>query len=413
MLIRGFDPPEGRVHSLPLIMKTSLLLIALATSPVVAHAEPDAGMAADFEWFSKLGYPDVKELKFVRFFYGWTIYGADRREELWRNGFLLEDTPEKLKGLNLMFNSVELPKRKYGVATQYRYEPADLVAFANAEVHPRDPKDNSSRHRFNAGPHFPERTHRFVLGWMCARKGLDDLAAQLFAAAQISEGFAQPGQIDRERYGAAWPFRDKLERDIGHFEIWRTVLAFRDPLVSRRELLARLRALPEHFPHCDHLPRAAAMAAVLAQMVAEDAAHPARTDEEIAKLPPAEQVSEWIFRLREQNGSQFGEPGGMDIFATDDGRKDSPAHQLVNLGNAAVPALIAALGDRRFTRSVSCWRSFTFSHDVTTIGDAALKIIQRIAGREFYRSGSVTGTMALDNKTDKVRAAVQAWWDKQ
>jgi hypothetical protein len=394
-------------------MKTSLLLIALATSLVIAHAEPHAGMAADFEWFSKLGYPDVKELKFVRFFIGWTIYSDVKREEHWIDGFLLDDTPERLKVLTLRFSPMELPKQKWGVETKYRYEPADLAVFANAEMHPRDPKDNSFRHRFNSGPHFPERTHRFVLGWMCARKGLDDLAAQLFAAAQISEGFAQPGQIDRERDGAAWTFRDKLERDIGHFEMWRTVLAFRDPLVSRRELLARLRALPEHFPHCDHLLRAAAMATVLEQMVAEDAAHPARTDEEIAKLPPAEQVQEWIFGLREQNGSQFGEPGRMDIFATEDDRKDTPAHQLVKLGHAAVPALIALLGDRRFTRSVSCWRSFSFSHDVITIGDAALEIIERIAGREFYRSGRVTGTMALDDKTDKVRAAVQAWWDKQ
>lgn len=395
------------------LMKTSLLLITLATSLIIAHAEPNAGMAADFEWFSKLGFPDVKELKFVRYFWGWAIVGANRREENWSDGFLLDDTPEKLKVLNLRFNFVELPKRKLGVDTMYRYEPADLAAFANAELRPRDPKDGSVRHRVISGPHFPERTHRFVLGWMCARKRLNDLAARLYDAAQMSEGLRLQGTLDRQRDEKGWPFRDKLERDIGHFEMWRTVLAFRDPLVTRRELLARLRALPERFPHCDHLPRAAAMAAVLDQMVAEDAAHPARTAEEIAKLPPAEQVQEWIFRLREQNGSQFAEPGRMDIFATDDGRKDTPAHQLVKLGNAAVPALIAALGDRRFTRSVSCWRSFAFSHDVITIGDAALEIIERIAGREFYRSGRITGTMALDDKTDKVRAAVQAWWDKQ
>lgn len=390
------------------LVKTPLLLIAFVTALVTARAEIPAGMAGDFEWFGKLGFPDVKELTFVRYFYGWASYGGGRREEMWSDGFLLDDKPAEFRVLTLRFASRDFPKAKEE-ATNYRYEPADLRAFAEAEMRPFDPQDAATRSReFINSPHFTDRTRLFVLGWMCSRKGLDDFAARLYSAAQAAAGLDQRGTAEDEK---AWPFRSKLDRDLGHFESWRTIVAFGDTKVTRRELLARLRALPVRYPHCDHLARAAALAEQLEKMIAEDDAQPARTDAEIARLPTAEQAQEWIFRLRDQHGEQFSQPGWVDIFLTNEPGETSPAHRLVKLGDAAAPALIAALGDQRLTRSVGYGRGFRFSHEVVTIGDTALEIIERIAGREFYRSGRITGTMARDGKTDAVRAAVQGWWD--
>ena len=232
-------------------MKTSLVLIAFVAALFTARAEPPAGLAGDFEWFGKLGFPDVKELTFVRYFYGWASYSGGRREEMWSNGFLLEDTPEKFRVLTLQFNAPEFPKAKLG-GTDYRYEPADLRVFAEAELHPPHPQDAMSRRRdLTRGPHFTERTRLFVLGWMCARQGLDDLAARLYAAAQGAAGI---NLRDTEQDEKAWPMRGKLDRDLGHFEMWRTIVAFGDLHLTRRELLARLRALPVLYPHCDHLP---------------------------------------------------------------------------------------------------------------------------------------------------------------
>ncbi len=145
-------------------------------------------------------------------------------------------------------------------------------------------------------------------------------------------------------------------------------------------------------------------------MIAEDDTHPASTVDEIAALPPAEQAQEWIFRLRDQNGAQMGQPGWVDIFMT---HEDSPAHHLLKLGDAAVPALIAALGDSRLTRSVGYGRDFFFSHEVITIGDAALTILERIADRQFPRSWLVRAAKAEDGKTDPARVAVQKWWDER
>ena len=108
------------------------------------------------------------------------------------------------------------------------------------------------------------------------------------------------------------------------------------------------------------------------------------------------------------------QPGAVDIFEVYDAKQrvlqNTPAQRLVALGDAAVPQLIDALGDARFTRSVGYSRDFFFSHKVITIGDAALTIIERIAGYRFYRGDSVQGSLSQDKRTDALRESVQDWW---
>jgi hypothetical protein len=395
-------------------MKTLLLLLVCLGTAITARADSLLQMKADFEWFDALGFTDVRELPFVRYCYGTAFFAGGKKEEQWSNGFLQEDKPSQFRILTPSFGSHVYSRNDHDFDSNYRYEPADLRAFAEDKLAPVDTGAKRGLHRLIGGPHFAGRTEMFVLAWMCQRKGLEDLAARLYAAAQSTSG--PNGAQARDEAG--WTLRDKLGRDIGQFEMWRTVVAFGDLSVTRRELLARLRALPGRFPHCEHLARAASMAKVLEQMIAEDNAHPARTPEEIAALPPQDQAAEWIFRLRDQNGEQHMQPGWVSVFQTPEvwvhGRVgDSPAHQLVKLGDPAVPPLIAALGDPRLTRSVGYGRDFVFSHEVVTFGDAALEILQRIAGREFYRSGRIQGTMVSDGQVDAVRAAVQKWWDRR
>ena len=81
----------------------------------------------------------------------------------------------------------------------------------------------------------------------------------------------------------------------------------------------------------------------------------------------AEQAQEWIFRLRDQMGFQASQPGWVDIFTSP---HDNPAFHLVQLGDAALPALVAALSDSRPTRAVGYGRDLHFSHEVVTVGDA-------------------------------------------
>jgi hypothetical protein len=119
-------------------------------------------------------------------------------------------------------------------------------------------------------------------------------------------------------------------------------------------------------------------------------------------------VAELIFRLRDQNGRQSGQPGACDIFET--GTEDSPAHRLVKIGYDAVPQLISVLEDKRFSRSVGYHRDFYFSHHVLTVGDCALAIIQAIAGRRFYERTTTSGYMSKDGEEGTTRQRVEAWW---
>jgi hypothetical protein len=144
-------------------------------------------------------------------------------------------------------------------------------------------------------------------------------------------------------------------------------------------------------------------------MIAEDEAHAKVAPKNLDQLPVEDRVHELIFQLRDQNGQQFSQPGWCDIFMDPRGT-NTAAHQLVNIGYPAVPQLIDALDDPTFTRSVGFHRNFYFSHTVLTIGDCAVAILQRIAGRSFYQPASTSGYMSNENKNLAARKLVETWW---
>ena len=358
---------------LPLFALWAVLLLVKT-----AVAAPPETMKADFEWFDSLGYPDVRGLQFVKYIGGWVTAKGEERMEKWVNfGWFQADRPEAFTVLSLAFQRGDLSKgpAKGTAGRRYAITSMDFRPFVETELHSADPL-----HLVGgavSGPQFPPRTYLFVLGWMCSRQGLDDLAEAAYRAAM-----ARPRNGDDD----ARPFRDRLDRDLGEFELWNIILDFQPPRFTRAQLLARLQALPGRYPHCDHLAKARSMTATLEQMVREDAEHKAVSDEELAKLPPAAQVTECMFRLRDLRAEQDGQPGGIQLFFGSKG-VDSTVDRLVALGDAAVPTLLAAQHDDRLTRSVGYGRDFFFSHSVMTIGEAVAQILEQTAGRSFGRRG--------------------------
>jgi hypothetical protein len=104
-------------------------------------------------------------------------------------------------------------------------------------------------------------------------------------------------------------------------------------------------------------------------------------------------------------------PGHCDVFAQTQGSEKSPAHQLVEMGYDAVPQLIAALDDERFTRSVGFQRDFYFSHFVLRVGDCTEAVLERIAGRTFWEPRSSSAAMLKDGQVNDVKKSVQDWWE--
>ncbi|MDZ4287877.1 MAG: hypothetical protein U0984_07955 [Prosthecobacter sp.] len=399
-------------------MKTAFLVLVLFLAGRGGWAAAvSVGAEAEecFEWFGTLGFPEVKEAVFaeVRITYG--RRNAEGGQESYTfYGYVTPRPNKRFFVLDVNLVQGELPGDDPAAAKMFlpvRYAERSFVDYARGQMEALRTAPKEYRSRF--GALLDQKAEVFFLAYACWRKGEIALAGGLFEEAQKLE-------IQRFANDAGErTMRQEIERQISHQAMWDAVVRFGGKGFSRRPyaLYAALRELAprtellEHFRHfvrlypgSAHLERAKKTVAMLEKMVAEDAAHPAITDEELAKLPVEAQVREWIFRLRDTHAIHqmsegvsilWPEPAGVD-------RKRSAAHRLADIGYPAVPQLIEALVDERFSRSVRCRRSFYFSHEVLTVGDCALQILDQIAGRTFRRGDTAEAS----------RAGVREWWGK-
>jgi 3',5'-cyclic AMP phosphodiesterase CpdA len=340
-------------------------------------------------WFDTLDYPDLAKKPFVRVATGSCFQSGDDPPRNWyRLGFLLAERGEEFT----IFTPDRLVTQTYrrtppGTPEHERvaYSVQNLKDFAAAQLgQQRDV-------HLHCGP-----TEMFLLGRACAVNGLEPLAHDLIAEARKAQQFPSiEGPTDLVA---------KLSQEIAYNRMWDAVVAFEKPTITRKDLLERFRYIAKHFPTSEYAARAKETADLLEQMIKEDDRHSRQAVKPLNKLPTKERVAELIFQLRDQNGQQCSQPGACDIFDDPRGER-SPTHQLVAMGFDAVPQLIDAVDDRRFTRSVGFHRDFCFSHHVLRVGDCAKDIVQRIAGRSF------SATLPLDGHEAEVKKEIRKWWE--
>lgn len=394
------------------LLSVAVLSCPAGNSPEQAYSGLPRKCAKAFAWFDGLGFPDVRGRPLVRVATGgWSESDSGPREYHQQDGFLLETGTNgafTVLTLDLFTASFRTDEEPTGVAGRISFQEIALEQEAQAKLealkHP--PADEDSRRRF--GERIPERVEVFVLAWGCARNGLNSLAAALYEqAAKMPAPDRGWDAAANEKNG---DFRQTLELDIGHALMWRAVVACGEPDIPRKELLAQFENILARYPASPHVPRAREMAGLLRQMIAEDEEHASGSLKSLAEMPAGERAEELIFQLRDQNGRQWSQPGACDVFMEFTGATNTPAHQLVAMGHAAVPQLIAALDDQRLTRSVGYHRDFYFSHHVLRVGDCALAVLCRIAGRSFDTNAAPSGCMTTDDQRRAVREQVQAWW---
>ena len=91
------------------------------------------------------------------------------------------------------------------------------------------------------------------------------------------------------------------------------------------------------------------------------------------KLPIEQRVARLVHDLEEVDARQQGQPGGVDLS------EDPRVGKLIDLGDAAVPALIDCIeNDVRLTRSVHFWRDFADSRGIIGVREAALTAVMSI-----------------------------------
>lgn len=395
-----------------------VVLVVLIFPPINAAGQPPATKPAvisftqsqreALKWFDGLGFPDLKNRQLVRVATGrWSQSGDEPPQNRYVLAFLLKSEGDRFTviGLDLDLDTLKSTPLKTPEHQQVGYEKLDLQEQAAAYVKSLRAmrEKNKDEPSWHFGPYLPEDVQVFVLARACLAAGLQTQARELLDFAE---------ELSRQEAGEnqQQSLRETLAQRIAHKEMWQAVLAFGELDVTRKELLARFERIVKHFPESEHAERAAETAEMLRKMVREDE-ELAKQAKPLEKMTVQERVAALVFRLRDQNGQQWSQPGSCDVFLDPRGEK-SPAHQLVKMGFDAVPALLDALGDRRFTRSVGYHRDFYFSHYVLRVGDCARAVLEQIAGRRFYRRGTTSSEMSTDEADKQVQRQVRDWWVK-
>jgi hypothetical protein len=416
-------------------LRYGLLLLILATVNQfsIAH-EPAAEARKDdlLRWFGGLEFPDVKGLRFVRFSSETqSLDGTKVTQHFF--GFVTQETEETLAvfGLNLDEDECEkgakLTRRSFPVEMRT----AELGEYARSYLMFSDRRVRTEMSDYNIMDfgRISPCTEAVVLSWACERRGLHDLAAKLFARAEVEARepeslFFAPHlptwvslelliERERKKYTKNPTLRQIVERDVSQLraELLLGDLIYEHP--TRPQLLARLETFQRLFPNskqAEPLPRTIVL---LRQMIEEDerAAHLRRDAVPFSQLGREEQVAELIFQLRDQRGGSIDTPSCFVFYYDDNYDDNSPARQLALHGFDAIPQLIQALGDTRLTRAVGGGDEYVFTDRVLRVGDCAEQILARIAGRRSFADRTSRGAELMrEGNASRTRSTVLEWF---
>jgi HEAT repeat protein len=160
----------------------------------------------------------------------------------------------------------------------------------------------------------------------------------------------------------------------------------------------------ERYPNTVYAEESRELEGLLNEMVVEDLLRPGRPD--VRPIDKQARIEDLIFRLRDLEAYQWSQPGFYDVMSNGwVDEEPNVADELLDLGADAVPALVAALDDRRPIRGVGYWRLFRPERTLLRVQDAALQILVRIVGEaKYFRPLTERYFSTEDSKTRKAVA---------
>jgi hypothetical protein len=370
-----------------------------------------------FAWFDTLGFPDLSKCRFVRVSKGDDEDGPVKRWDRGTFAFLVKDDGPTFRVFTIGLETETYNKTEEGTPDHLRvgYDAADLkkeVAKALEQLQ----RNEAGEFKRLFGLYYLDAKGLFVLARACAGQRHAELAQRLLEQAQKHAG------------SGASSLRQFVSDEIAAELMDRTINAMSQPEVSRKDVLAQFEVIVKHYPQSDlhldekpgrpldwlgrHAVPAKAAVAMLKGMVAEDEARarkPPKPDREMTKR---ERIAELIYRLRDQQGRQLCFPGPCDIFGDFNPlgvAQATTAQQLADLEYEAIPQLVAALNDKRFTRATEPIGRFDSGQHVLRVGDCAYRILERIAARSFGHSDSALA-VDDDEKAAARQKTLEAWW---
>ena len=394
---------------------STLRLLAAADDPRAGALSPE--VVANFEWFDTLGFPDVHGCPAARVTSGWVTGLGMAPQESFLTGFLLRHdaeghftvlTDNMSTRTDTVTQDVGTPETR---RVHFEEVPLSEVADACLGALENTAQDGGAAFKQFFSAYFPSRTEIFVWAWGCWRNGLDYRAARLYVQATHASG----GQSDEP---PAANFRETLEQDLGAWALGRATLEFANTNLSRPQLLEAFERITRNYPASRSAARASQIADMLRTMVAEDAAHAAKPALPLTELPVDQRVAEFIYRLRDETGGQAGHHSRVDLFGEypvtrgQDKKEPGPAAQLAALGLAAVPQLLAAFDDPRFTRTIDYGNKVFSPPYVLTVGWCARQILARIAGQGQLQIWQHASGRSGRSDDAALKAQAEAWWQQ-
>jgi hypothetical protein len=428
-----------------------LLLLALVAgkpslaAPAGATDGDAAGFARARAWFEGLGYPDLKSLPLVRVWTGsyWSTTDAqgNRRVELEPDlGWLTSEDGDRFRVFTTelridRFRREEVSGRPEARVTYDRIDLAETVRDGLAALErlaafekKHDPtearpspiwKETDPLGDTRMVP--PLRFKGFVLACACARSGQQDLALALWHRLAVL---------------APWPPKDSwnvledLKDAIGHEARRNLIIDLTHQEGTWEEHLAAHRRWFELFPgHAETEQVRSEIASLERTTHVATVRHQAAT-RAWGAMSDGERADDLVKRLSDPFAFLL-EPIDGTLLATQEGLAVPPGEQwllpqLIALGDAAVPRLIEALTDDRWTRSAS-WdggvsKGFLRQEVyVERVADLALVALGAITGEDFSGQGRIGRRAFLRGPGESIvtkgaaaaaQAKARAWWAK-
>ena len=182
-------------------------------------------------------------------------------------------------------------------------------------------------------------------------------------------------------------FQQAVNDELSEIEKQRALAIYADPDVTPEGAIAKCQDVLRRFPNTEGAAECRVMIALLREV---SKTHQPAKEAQSEEL----RIAALIIQLQDQNGIQWMSPGQCDPF-NDPRREQSPAHQLVAIGNAAVPQLIEALSDQRVSRSRQLRGPYL------SVGEIAKAVLERTAGRRFTYDAEIPKWWAsIEGKTE-------------